>query len=78
MRALHPLPITQETRSHLAPALNRTLHEVLMTGWQLERAHRNTRGAWFFARHQLFDRVSEHLRGAQAPGEEELPMVGAS
>ena len=61
----HPLPMTTETRLRLATALNNNLHDLLLMEWQLRQAHWNTRGSWFFARHELFEQIGDHVH-AQA------------
>lgn len=56
------LPLTSDSRTQLAHRLNEHVHQLLVLEWQLRQAHWNTRGAWFFARHELFERIADDTR----------------
>ena len=57
----HPLPMSTDIRARLARSLNQNLHELLLLEWQTRLAHWNTRGSWFFARHELFQKIGQDL-----------------
>lgn len=72
----HPLPMSTDVRVRLATALNRNLHQLMLLEWQLRQAHWNTRGSWFFARHELFEQVGRHLHEAADMVAERVGALG--
>ena len=55
-------PLSASSRAQLATNINQLVHQLLLSEWQLRQAHWNTRGAWFFARHELFERLGDSTR----------------
>lgn len=49
-------------RGKLALSLNRQLGALVDLHSQVKQAHWNIRGRFFYARHELFDQIAEHLR----------------
>lgn len=72
----HPLPMSTDVRARLATALNRNLHQIMLLEWQLRQAHWNTRGSWFFARHELFEQVGGRLYEAADLVAERIGALG--
>ncbi len=52
-----------ETRSQLIDTLNGVLAASVDLTYQVKQAHWNIKGPWFFARHELFDKLADRLRG---------------
>ena len=57
-----PFALPSSSRKQLALDLTRHVHHLLLLEWQLRQAHWNTRGPWFFARHELFEKVGDVCR----------------
>lgn len=55
--------LPDDARESLVRQLNLTLATTLDLHSQVKQAHWNTRGPWFFARHELYDRLADHLSG---------------
>lgn len=50
-------------RTDLVEMLNGTLATSIDLAYQVKQAHWNIKGPWFFARHELFDKLAGKLRG---------------
>lgn len=53
--------IDKDQRARIITMLNTGLATAIDLRSPIQQAHRNVRGPWFFARHQLFDEVAAHL-----------------
>lgn len=56
--------------------LNLLLADVLDLAAMTKQAHWNVRGPFFFARHELFDRIAENLRGQSDEIAERIGQLG--
>lgn len=54
--------LSHETREELVELLNTCLADAIDLHWQVKQAHWNVRGRHFISRHELFDRVADHVR----------------
>jgi len=52
-----------KARTELIDMLNGTLATAIDLTTQVKQAHWNIKGPWFFARHELFDKLATNLRG---------------
>ena len=51
-----------DSRAKLVDMLNGTLASSIDLTYQVKQAHWNIKGPWFFARHELFDKLADKLR----------------
>lgn len=77
-QALNPtnIAIPEEKRRPLAERLNVVLATSLDLASQVKQAHWNIKGPQFFARHQLFDALADHLRAASDEIAERASTLG--
>jgi len=54
--------LAENIRQELVTILNATLASTLDLQTKVKQAHWNVKGAQFFARHELFDQLADHLR----------------
>ncbi|MEC7519881.1 MAG: DNA starvation/stationary phase protection protein Dps [Myxococcota bacterium] len=54
--------LNDDVRSELVELLNDTLATSIDLTYQVKQAHWNIKGPWFFARHELFDKLAGNLR----------------
>jgi starvation-inducible DNA-binding protein len=55
--------LPESARKELIITLNGTLATSVDLATQVKQAHWNIKGPWFFARHELFERLASNLRG---------------
>lgn len=54
--------LNDQARAQLVEVLNDTLATSIDLTYQVKQAHWNIKGPWFFARHELFDKLAGNLR----------------
>lgn len=54
--------LNDDVRAALIEHLNDTLATSIDLTYQVKQAHWNIKGPWFFARHELFDKLAGNLR----------------
>lgn len=62
MRFTSHVNLPAEAREQLIRLLNTELANAVDLHWQIKQAHWNIRGKHFISRHELFDRLADHLR----------------
>ncbi len=68
--------IEESKRNQLASELNRTLATTLDLYTQIKQAHWNIKGPQFFARHELFDKLADRMRGFTDDVAERVSTLG--
>ena len=53
--------LPEQTRDRMVSLLNQQLADTFDMYSQLKQAHWNVKGTQFFARHEMYDRLAEHL-----------------
>jgi starvation-inducible DNA-binding protein len=70
--------MSEDKRRTLTARLNTVLATTVDLASQVKQAHWNIKGPQFFARHQLFDHLADHLRAASDSVAERAATLGAT
>ncbi|MGF1511070.1 MAG: DNA starvation/stationary phase protection protein Dps [Myxococcota bacterium] len=65
-----------ETRHEMCQLLNTSLAATLDLTYQVKQAHWNIKGPQFFARHELFDKLADRVRGFSDDIAERVSTLG--